>query len=103
MISSIVVTTYPDVETAARASKTLVKKKLAACANIADIRSIYLWKGKLEDIRESLVIMKTRKSRVPQLRKAIEKSHPYEVPEIAEIPVASLNEKYLDWLNGSVR
>ena len=35
------------------------------------------------------------------LKNEIKKLHPYDVPEIAEINVNSMNKPYLDWLTDS--
>jgi periplasmic divalent cation tolerance protein len=32
------------------------------------------------------------------LKKIIEETHPYDVPEIAEIDVTSINKSYMNWL-----
>ena len=37
----------------------LVKKRLIACANIFPINSMYWWKGKIVNYKESVIIAKT--------------------------------------------
>lgn len=94
----IIISTYPDLKTAKKTSKEMVKNRLAACVNISKISSIYSWKGKLEDTSEFLAIFKTTQKNKNSLKKAIKKIHPYEVPEIAEIDIQSINQPYLKWL-----
>jgi periplasmic divalent cation tolerance protein len=94
----IIISTYPDQKTVKKTANELVKKRLAACVNISKITSIYSWKGKLEDTSEFLAIFKTTQKNKNSLKKAIKETHPYEVPEIAEINIRSVNQPYLKWL-----
>ena len=61
------------------------------------------WEGKLQDDRESLVIMKTPKRLVRRLMRRIAELHPYEVPEILSIHIDDVDEGYRKWLLASVR
>jgi periplasmic divalent cation tolerance protein len=47
---------------------------------------------------EYLAIFKTTRQNIKKLKDEIRKTHPYEVPEIAEITISSLNKSYLKWL-----
>jgi len=94
----IIVSTYPDQKTVKKTANELVKKRLAACVNISKISSIYSWKGKIENTYEFLAIFKTTQKNKNSLKKAIKSLHPYDVPEIAEIDVRSINQSYLKWL-----
>ena len=75
-----------------------VKEKLAACVNFTKINSIYTWQNNLENTAEFLAFFKTTDKKKKSLKNKIKKLHPYNVPEIAEIKVKSLNKLYLDWL-----
>lgn len=94
----IIVSTYPDQKTVKKTANELVKKRLAACVNISKISSIYSWNGKIENTPEFLAIFKTTQKNKNSLKKAIKNLHPYDVPEIAEIDVRSINQPYLKWL-----
>ena len=94
--------TNPDRKTARKVAVLLLKKKLAACANIFPIESIYLWKGKMRNEKEVVLIAKTSGSRFPALKKEVEKMHPYEVPCIIKIPVQA-NEKYAKWILSEIK
>ena len=94
----IIVSTYPDKKTVTKTANELVKKRLAACANISKISSIYSWKGKIENTSEFLVLFKTTQKNKNALKKAIKKMDPYDIPEIAEISISSINQPYLKWL-----
>jgi len=49
-----------------------------------------------------LIIFKTTKQKVPELRAFLEKEHPYETPEIVEVKAAGVSAKYLSWVAESV-
>ncbi len=89
---------------AAKIAKGLVVKKLAACVNIIrDIRSIYSWKGKLEDSEECLLVAKTTEGLFGKLERSVKRMHSYECPEIIAIPVKAGSREYLKWLGESVK
>ena len=85
-----------DVEPLAR---DLVERRLAACVNVVEqVRSIYRWKGKIEDDREQLLIIKTTNERVDELRDALMAMHPYEVPEFVVVKIDDTSDAYRMWL-----
>ncbi len=94
----IIVSTFPSKQSVTSIANQLVKKKLVACVNITKISSVYAWKGKIEKQPEYLAFFKTTKKNKQILKKQLEKLHPYDVPEIAEINVDSINQPYLEWL-----
>ena len=61
------------------------------------VRSIYPWKESLRDEAEALIIFKTTREKVPQLRAFLEKEHRYKTPEIVEVE-AGVNASYLSWV-----
>ena len=94
----IIISTYPDKKSISKITNDLVKNKTVACVNISKISSIYSWNNKLENISEYLVIFKTMTKNKIVLKKKIKETHPYDVPEIIEIDVVSVNQSYLKWL-----
>jgi len=94
----IILSTYPNKKSLNTLALQLVKLKLAACVNILKISSIYTWKGKVENTTEYLAFFKTTQKNKKKLKEKIKATHPYEVPEIAEINVNSINKSYLKWL-----
>jgi len=66
--------------------------------NITKISSVYSWKGKIENQSEYLALFKTTKKNQANLKNEIKKLHPYDVPEIAEIDITSINKPYLKWV-----
>jgi len=94
----IIVSTYPDKKSISKISKELVNNKTVACVNISKISSVYSWKGKTEEAFEYLALFKTTSKNKKILKEKIKASHPYEVPEIAELSIKSINQSYLNWL-----
>ncbi len=95
----VVFTTLANVEAAESLVRRLVTDRLVACGTILDnVRSIYTWKGKLEEAPETLVILKTQRSRWDELRATVERLHPYEVPELLAMPVDAGLPAYLEWV-----
>ena len=100
---SVVLITASGRKEAEKISKSLVSGRLAACVNVVPgIRSRYWWKGKIETARESLLIVKTRKSAVAGLIRKVRAIHSYAVPEIIALPVLEGNADYLKWIQDSV-
>ncbi len=83
-------------------ARALVEEKLAACVNISQIRSYFIWNGRLSDEREELMIIKTERRMADKINARIKELHPYELPEIIAIPIVGGDERYLEWIGQSV-
>ena len=92
-------TTTGTREDAERIGEAMVRKRLAACAQIeGPIVSFYWWKGNLERAEEYRCTMKTTMVSSEPLMKAIQESHPYETPEIVAVPLCQGEAAYLRWI-----
>jgi len=98
MKAVIIISTYPNKKSISKIAKEFVKNKTVACVNISKISSIYSWNNKIEDTSEYLVIFKTISKNKKLLKQKIKETHPYNVPEIAEVDVSTINKPYLNWL-----
>lgn len=94
----IIISTYPNKKSITKIANELVQNKIAACVNITKISSIYSWQGKIEKTSEYLALFKTTQKNNKSLKEKIKATHPYDVPEIAEINITSINKSYLKWL-----
>jgi periplasmic divalent cation tolerance protein len=90
--------TAPDEKAAEAIAEKLVGSRLAACANISPIKSIFRWKGKMEKSAEVAIILKTRNALAEKCEMEIKKNHPYEVPCIVKIPISGGNAQFLEWI-----
>lgn len=95
----IVLVTCASAAEARGIGRSVVEKKLAACANIVPgIESIYRWKGKVERAREVLVVIKTTAQCLRQLERDVKRLHSYEVPEFVVLPIVAGSREYLKWI-----
>ena len=95
--------TTKNIEEAKKIGETVLKERLAACANIIPaIESVYWWKGKIERDKESLLVLKTKKSLVSKLIKRVKELHSYDVPCVDIIPVTDGNKDYFKWIEESI-
>ena len=100
----VVLVTAEGADEAAGIGRTLVEERLAACANVVGpIRSIFRWKGAIEDAAEHLLLLKARAADVPALEARVRDLHSYDVPEVLALPVQASSRPYLDWLAESTR
>ena len=97
----LALTTSPAKEAEVLARK-LVEAKACACVNIVErVRSIYWWKGEIEDEQESILLIKAEKQNRDELWKTIEDNHSYDVPEFIVLPIADGSPDYLQWISSS--
>ena len=94
----IIISTYPNKKSITKIANDLVQNNIIACVNIIKISSIYSWQGKIENASEYLALFKTTQKNKKSLKEKIKATHPYEIPEIAEINITSINKSYLNWL-----
>jgi periplasmic divalent cation tolerance protein len=98
----VVLITCGSIAEARRIARSVVKKKLAACANIVPgVESIYRWKGNVDRAREVLMILKTSAARLPELEREVKRLHSYDVPEFIALPIAAGSKEYLRWIGGN--
>lgn len=99
----VVLCTFPNEQDALRIGTALVEARLAACVNLVPgIRSIYWWKGEIEQADEILLLIKTTQQRFASLRDRLSALHPYDTPEIVALPLVDGLPDYLSWIRGQV-
>lgn len=100
----VVLVTAKDKKEAEKIANGLIKAKLAACVNIIDkISSIFFWAGKIDQAKESLLVIKSKKVKLPKIIKLVKSLHSYEVPEIIAIPIIMADKPYLRWIDAALR
>ena len=104
MSAAVTFVTCKDRKQASSIARALVKEKLAACVNVVPgIASIYRWNGKVEEAREVLLVIKSRRALSRKLSDRVRALHSYDVPEVVTIPIAGGNPAYLRWVRQSTR
>ena len=94
-----VVISVPSADVGRRIASILLEAQLSACVQIVGpVQSHYRWKGKIEQADEWLLLVKTRAALLEALETEVQRSHPYEVPEILALPIHSGHAPYLVWL-----
>jgi periplasmic divalent cation tolerance protein len=85
-----------------RIARGLLDRGLAACVKIdANVRSLYRWKGQLEDHSEIRLTIKFPARHGEAIEAFIMENHAYEVPEWIVLRPESVGQKYLDWVTGA--
>ena len=103
MRAIVVVTTVGTEEQAYLIAREIVARRQAACVNIVPgIRSIYRWKGKICKDGELMLLVKTLEGEFESVAATIRELHNYELPEILSFGVTQGEQKFLDWIAGSV-
>jgi periplasmic divalent cation tolerance protein len=99
----VVLSACDSEERAAALARHLVERRLAGCVSIVPgARSVYRWKGAIEDTAEWLLVIKSRRDLFHALREELGKMHTYEVPEVIALQVVDGAENYLAWLDGEL-
>lgn len=91
--------TAPSADWLADFTRRLVEDRLVACGhNVVEVRSIYRWRGDIEDEREARVMLHTRQDLVPAIVERTRNEHPYEVPCVISAPLTDANPDYREWI-----
>lgn len=103
MAGLVVVTTVGTEEQANLIASELIARRHAACVNIVSgLRSVYRWQGKICRDTEFMLVVKTTESEYPAVEAAILELHGYELPEILAFKVCKGEQRFLDWIAGSL-
>ncbi|MGW2249587.1 divalent-cation tolerance protein CutA [Kitasatospora sp. NPDC001660] len=95
----VVVTTTHATEDLARAlASAAVRERLAACAQVYPVRSVYWWEGEVQDAEEWRIDLKTRAELADRLGAFLTGRHEYETPEVVAVPVVAGSPGYLAWV-----
>ena len=99
----LVITTVATHEQALALARDLVERRLAACAQITAIDSVYRWQGAVEHDSEFRLLLKTHAEGYAALESAIRARHPYELPAIHAIATEQAYAPYAEWVEASTR
>jgi periplasmic divalent cation tolerance protein len=97
----MVITTTPNREIAEKLAESILNQRLAACVQMADIRSFFIWEGGLQKEGEVALYIKSTESCYSKLEAHILEHHPYDVPEIIMLPITGGSSAYLCWIDSA--
>ena len=81
----------------------LLEQRKAACINIIpEVDSRFWWENTLDSAQESLLVIKTKASMLPEIIKLVKGAHSNVVPEIIALPIVGGNQDYLEWIDKEV-
>jgi len=66
---------------------------------------MYFWppkSNKIQEVEETILLIKTIKDYFSQINKEILKMHTYEVSCVFSVDVAEVDSKYFNWLNKQI-
>jgi len=102
-IVRVVLSSFPDPESAAEFVKTMVEERTVACANILPpAKSFYIWQGELKETDETVVIFKIPTDRMTRFEMRLKDLHPYEVPELISLRPDHVLPAYASWVEGNI-
>lgn len=94
----VYVTAATEVE-ARKIAETVVRERLAACANILGaMTSIFFWEGAAQSEPEHALVLKTSITRLPALTERIKALHAYDEPCVIALPIIGGSADFIDWI-----
>lgn len=99
----IVQTTCPNKEEASNIVKSLIENKLAACIQMSEIESFYMWEDEFCNDKEILLNIKTKKENFKKIQSKIKELHSYDVPEIISINIDNVSKEYKKFIEKSCK
>ena len=100
----VLLITASNIEEANKIAELLLNQRKAACVNIVPrVSSLFWWQDKLDSAQESLLIVKTKASLLPEIISLVKGVHSYDVPEIIALPIVGGNRDYLEWIDKEVK
>lgn len=94
----LVLTAFESREQAQPTIVALISEQLASCVQVYDVDSMYVWQGEVVSCPETVLSIRTTKEAYPRLERRLFELHPYELPEIIQIPVTDGLKPYIDWI-----
>ncbi len=98
---ALVLTTEADSSIADNLAKELLNRRLAICVSLREVKSHFWWEGKLEQVNEVQLLIKTTKDQLQNLLEDINQLHSYQIPELLYWN-ASASDEYRKWAEDSI-
>jgi periplasmic divalent cation tolerance protein len=96
-------TTCASDQSASEMVRGLLKENLISCgAKTPSARSLYRWKGKIEESGEIVALIKTDVLHHADCMARLGELHPYEIPGILLVKLVAVSEHYANWIRESL-
>ena len=100
----LILSTFPEELRAEEVIRLLLAEGVIACGSLLPgVRSMYLWKGSVEESREVQVVLKTTSGVRDRCMERLAALHPYEVPEIVAVDPSAVAGPYAAWVGDALR
>jgi periplasmic divalent cation tolerance protein len=104
IVAILVMTHLPDRDSAKRIANFLIEQRLAACVQLMPpCTSIYHWQGQIETASEIPLQIKTSLASYEAVEAAIQRLHPYELPDITYVNIDGGEAAYIQWIEQESR
>ena len=98
----LIITTAPDLLLAEQIAKLLIKRDLAACVSIKEIKSIYKWQGTIEENKEFEITIKTLPENLNEIILIVKEKTTYKLPELI-YKIFDSENSYFQWIKESTK
>ena len=96
-----VYTTCTNREEAQILARGALESKLAVCADMWEIESLYSWNGETEDVTQMMLMFTTNGVTTIDLETYIRDNHTYQVPMVGHTDVA-MSQQYQEWAQNQI-
>lgn len=80
----------------------ILSNKLAACIQLENIDSLYVYNDQMNNLSEKRMVIKTFDVLINKIEKLLSENHSYEVYQCTGVKMDYVNEKYLKWMTSNV-
>ena len=98
----LIITTAPNLLLAEQIAKLLIKRDLAACVSIKEIKSIYKWQGTIEENKEFEITIKTLPENLNEIILIVKEKTTYKLPELI-YKIFDSENSYFQWIKESTK
>ena len=99
---AMIISTCNSMESARQIAGILIDKRIAACIQMFPVESLYTWQGKVCEDNEITLLIKTKTALSGKAITIIKNNHPYEIPEIIQLPITDGLPDYFRWIDECV-
>lgn len=84
-------------------SKALLEKRLVACAKKLPVSSIFRWKGKIDNVKEIVVMLESIEENFEKINAVVKKLSSYKTYILFSIPVTKTTKRVERWLKKELK